>query len=106
MPTETPTKMTEKIKVAELDKFDGSDTSLATVTVWALSIEKYMKPEAPSLHSISSLKPSKIIIKRFTETSASLNTIINTITFLKFPFAISYIYCIFPVRKYVPRPIR
>jgi hypothetical protein len=35
--------MSEKIKIAKPDKFDGSDMSLTAVTAWAFSIEEYME---------------------------------------------------------------
>ena len=35
--------MHETIKISKPDKFDGADTSLATVTAWAFSVEEYME---------------------------------------------------------------
>ena len=43
-------RMPESIKITEPDKFDGKDTSIATVTAWAFSVKEYMElaevPEA------------------------------------------------------------
>ena len=36
-------KMPESIKITKPDKFDGNDTSIATVTAWTFSIEEYME---------------------------------------------------------------
>jgi len=35
--------MPESIKIAKPDKFDGKDTSIATVTAWTFSVEEYME---------------------------------------------------------------
>src|SRR5579859_6377816 len=43
-PEETlPSTMPETIKVLKPDKFDGKDTSIATVTAWTFSVEEYME---------------------------------------------------------------
>jgi hypothetical protein len=38
-----PSKMPESIKITKPDKFDGKDTSIATVTAWTFSVEEYME---------------------------------------------------------------
>jgi hypothetical protein len=38
-----PPTMSETIKVSKPDKFDGKDTSIATVTAWTFSVEEYME---------------------------------------------------------------
>jgi hypothetical protein len=35
--------MPESIRITKPDKFDGKDTSIATVTAWAFSVEEYME---------------------------------------------------------------
>ena len=35
--------MPESIKITKPDKFDGKDTSIATVTAWTFSVEEYME---------------------------------------------------------------
>ena len=35
--------MPESIKITRPDKFDGKDTSIATVTAWTFSVEEYME---------------------------------------------------------------
>src|SRR5579859_2562831 len=43
-PEETlPSTMPKTIKVSKPDKFDGKDTSIATVTAWTFSVEEYME---------------------------------------------------------------
>ena len=41
--SQLPPKMPESIKVTKPDKFDGKDTSIATVTAWTFSVEEYME---------------------------------------------------------------
>ena len=42
--------MPETIKIAKPEEFDGTNTSIATITAWAFSVEEYMElaevPEA------------------------------------------------------------
>src|SRR5436309_10981204 len=44
-PSESPqsSKMPESIKITKPDKFDGNDTSIATVTTWTFSVKEYME---------------------------------------------------------------
>src|SRR5438876_3170041 len=47
-------RMPESIKITRPDKFDGTDTSIATVTAWTFSVEEYMElaevPEDKQTH--------------------------------------------------------
>ena len=38
-----PSRMPESIRITKPDKFDGTDTSIATVTSWMFTVEEYME---------------------------------------------------------------